>query len=442
MLGQPGLLVATALAIAVLIVLIARARWHPFIALAVVSLALGIVASVPPALAVRAFQDGLGATLASTAGVISLGAMMGKLLAISGGAETLTARVVALTGPRRIPWAFAAAGFIVGLPVFFSVGFVVLMPLAAAGAVVAGVPFVVAALPLAAGLSSAHGLTPPHPGPLAAIERLHADPGLVLLYGALAAIPATVLAGPVFARLVAGRVQLVPGSLLTTSAKADRPPGAGITLAVLLLPVMLMLTATAATAWLPAGTGATWIAVVGQPLVAMLAAVLVAAAVFGLRRGLRGRDVLAVCEEALAPVASILLVVGGGGGLGRVLDVAGVDDAIVAAAGSWHLSPIVLGWLAAVLLRVSVGSATVAITTAAGLVGPLADAAPGTNRELLVVAMGAGSLAASHVNDGGFWLVKEYLNASVAETLATWTVLETVIAVVGLAAVLVLDLVV
>jgi GntP family gluconate:H+ symporter len=205
---------------------------------------------------------------------------------------------------------------------------------------------------------------------------------------------------------------------------------------------MLMLIATAATAWLPAGPAASWIAAFGQPLVAMLAAALVAAAVFGLRRGLRGRDVLAVCEEALAPVASILLVVGGGGGLGRVLDVAGVDDAIVGAAASWRLSPIVLGWLAAALLRVSVGSATVAITTAAGLVGPLADATPGTNRELLVVAMGAGSLAVSHVNDGGFWLVKEYLNASVAETLATWTVLETVIAVVGLATVLVLNLLV
>ena len=438
--GEPMLLLATGLAIALLIVLIAHARWHPFIALAVVSLALGVVAGLPLAAAVRAFQDGLGATLASTAGVISLGAMMGKLLAVSGGAEALTARVVSLTGPRRIPWAFAAAGFIVGLPVFFSVGFVVLMPLAAAAASVAGVPFVVAALPLAAGLSSAHGLTPPHPGPLAAIERLHADPGLVVLSGAIAAVPATVLAGPLFARLVATRVRLVPGPLLASPANIDNPPGVALTLAVLLLPVVLMLAATAAPAWLPAGPAAAWIAALGQPLVAMIVTVLVSAAVFGLRRGLRGRDVLSVCEEALVPVASILLVVGGGGGLGRVLDAAGVDDAIVAAAGHWRLSPIVLGWVAAVLLRVSVGSATVAITTAAGLVAPLADAAPGTHRELLVVAMGAGSLAASHVNDGGFWLVKEYLNASVAETLATWTVLETVIAVVGLAAVLLLDL--
>jgi GntP family gluconate:H+ symporter len=172
----------------------------------------------------------------------------------------------------------------------------------------------------------------------------------------------------------------------------------------------------------------------------MLLAVLASAVVFGFRCGLGGRELLGACEESLAPIAGILLVVGAGGGFGRVLDVAGVDDAIVAVARTWPLSPLVLAWVAAALLRVSVGSATVAITTAASLVAPIADAAPGTSRELLVVAMGAGSLAVSHVNDAGFWLVKEYFNASVTETLATWTVLETIIAVVGLLAVLLLDL--
>ena len=437
--SEPMLLAATGVAIVALVALIVRARWHPFIALASVSVVLGIVAGLPPAGAVRAFQEGLGATLGSTAGVIALGAMLGKLLAVSGGAESLTARIVALTGARRMPWAFAAAGLVIGLPVFFSVGFVVLMPLAAAGAAAAGLPLLLTALPLAAGLSAAHGLTPPHPGPLAAIERLHADPGLVALYGVIAAIPAMMLAGPVLARLLASRVTLAPGALLsTTPVIRDHAPSAGTTLAVLLMPVVLMLAGTVATAWHL--SSAAWLSALGQPLVAMLLTVLVAGAVFGLRRGLSGRDVLAACDASLFPVAGILLVVGAGGGFGRVLDTAGVDDAIVAAAGSWHLSPLVLGWVAAALLRVSVGSATVAVTTAAGLVAPLADAAPGTNRELLVVAMGAGSLAASHVNDGGFWLVKEYFNASVAETLATWTVAETVISLAGLAAVLLLNL--
>jgi GntP family gluconate:H+ symporter len=202
-----------------------------------------------------------------------------------------------------------------------------------------------------------------------------------------------------------------------------------------------MLGGTTAALWLPpGGAAATWLSALGQPLVAMLLAVLASTIVFGFRCGLDAKALLTACEESLAPIASILLVVGAGGGFGRVLDRAGVDEAIVSVARDWPLSPIVLGWVAAVLLRLSVGSATVAITTAASLVAPIVDATPGTNRELLVVAMGAGSLAASHVNDAGFWLVKEYFNTSVTETLATWTVLETVIAVVGLAVVLLLNL--
>jgi GntP family gluconate:H+ symporter len=441
--GEPILLAATAVAIVALVALIARARWHPFVALSVVSLGLGFAVGLRPVDAVRAFQEGLGTTLGSTAGVISLGAMMGRLLALSGGAERLTARLIEVTGARRAPWAFAAAGLVIGLPVFFSVGFVLLMPLAFAASTAMSGPLSALALPLAAGLSAAHGLTPPHPGPLAALERLHADPGLVIVYGVLVAIPATIVAGPLFARLVAPRVNLVPGAIAAAgiSRRAPRQPSVPATLVTLLLPVLLMLGATAATLWMPAGTAfGPWAAAAGQPLVAMLLAVLASGVVFGLRCGLGSRDLLAACEESLAPIAGMLLVVGAGGGFGRVLDVAGVDDAIVGVARTLPLSPIVLGWVAAALLRIAVGSATVAITTAASLIAPLADAAPGTNRALLVVAMGAGSLAVSHVNDAGFWLVKEYLNASVAETLATWTVLETVIAVVGLAAVLLLDL--
>jgi GntP family gluconate:H+ symporter len=437
------LLAATALAIVVLIALIARARWHPFVALAVVSLGLGFAAGIRPADTVRAFQDGLGATLASTAGVIALGAMMGRLLALSGGAEALTTRIVALTGAARAPWAFAGAGLVVGLPVFFSVGFVLLMPLVYTAAQATAMPLLVLAMPLAAGLSAAHGLTPPHPGPLAALERLQADPGLVILYGVIAAVPAAIAAGPLLVRWSARHVTLVspawPGAAAPTLA--GRRPSVSATLFTLLLPVLLMLGGTAAALWMPRGSaGASWLAALGQPLVAMLIAVLASAVVFGLRCGLDAKALLAACEESLAPIAGILLVVGAGGGFGRVLDAAGVDEAIVAVARSWPLSPIVLGWAAAVLLRISVGSATVAITTAASLVAPIVDATPGTNRELLVVAMGAGSLAVSHVNDAGFWLVKEYFNASVAETLATWTVLETVIAVVGLAVVLLLNL--
>jgi GntP family gluconate:H+ symporter len=451
--GHTLLLAATAAAVVLLVALIARARWQPFVALSVVSLGLAFAVGLPPADAVRAFQDGLGATLASTAGVIALGAMMGRLLALSGAAESLTTRIISLSGPARAPWAFAGAGLVVGLPVFFSVGFVLLMPLVYAAAQATAVPLLVLAMPLAAGLSAAHGLTPPHPGPVAALERLHADPGLVILYGVLAAIPAAIAAGPLLVRLspkvVGPKVSPLGEALAGTGAPALRPhppgapprvPGATTTTVTLLLPVLLMLGGTTAALWLPPGSAAaTWLSALGQPLVAMLLAVLASTVVFGFRCGLDAKALLSACEESLAPIASILLVVGAGGGFGRVLDRAGVDEAIVSVARDWPLSPIVLGWVAAVLLRLSVGSATVAITTAASLVAPIVDATPGTNRELLVVAMGAGSLAASHVNDAGFWLVKEYFNTTVTETLATWTVLETVIAVVGLAVVLLLN---
>jgi GntP family gluconate:H+ symporter len=448
--GHTLLLAATATAIVVLVALIARARWQPFVALAVVSLGLGFAVGLRPADAARAFQDGLGATLASTAGVIALGAMMGRLLALSGAAEALTARVISLTGPARAPWAFVGAGLLVGLPVFFSVGFVLLMPLVYAAARATAMPLLMLAMPLASGLSAAHGLTPPHPGPLAALELLRADPGLVILYGVLAAIPAAIAAGPLLVRLLPKAVvkegltdspALARAGVGRTIGATARVPGTATTTITLLLPVLLMLSGTTAALWMPQDSvAATWLSALGQPLVAMLIAVLASTIVFGFRCGLDAKAVLAACEESLAPIASILLVVGAGGGFGRVLDSAGVDEAIVSVTRDWPLSPIVLGWVAAVLLRVSVGSATVAITTAASLVAPIVDATPGTSRELLVVAMGAGSLAVSHVNDSGFWLVKEYFGTSMARTLATWTVLETVIAVVGLAAVLVLDL--
>jgi GntP family gluconate:H+ symporter len=437
------LLLLTALAVLVLIAAMTWWRLHPFIALVLVSLGLGLAAGVPAVQVVRAFQDGLGATLGSIGGILALGAMLGRLLAMSGGAEVLTSRMLALAGPSRAPWMLALTAFVVGLPVFFAVGFVLLMPVVFALVQATGLSLVLLGLPLAAGLSAAHGLTPPHPGPLAAIERLHADPGLVILYGSMAGIPAALVAGPVLARWLNRRVTLTPGPLALAgraSGHATRAPGAVATLATVLLPVWLMLGATASALWLPSGsTLSAGLAAAGQPLVALLAAVLTGLVVFGRCCGFTGRALVTACEECLGPIASALLVVGAGGGFGKVLDVAGVDEAIVAAARTWALSPLVLGWVTAVLLRVSVGSATVAITTAASLVAPIADAAPGTNRELLVVALGAGSLAASHVNDGGFWLVKEYFNASVAETLKTWTVLETVIAIVGLVVVLVLD---
>jgi GntP family gluconate:H+ symporter len=446
-----SLLLLTAIAVAVLIVLVSVLRVHAAIALSVVALAVGVVAGMPPLDVVRAFQDGVGATLGSIALVIALGAILSALLARSGGAELVAAAAVANVSRRALPWAVGLIGFVLGTPVFFAVGLVLLVPIVAQVAAAAGVPALSLGLPLVSGLSVTHGLLPPHPGPLAAIGLLGADPGRTLLYGLLAAVPCTILSGPVFGGLIVPRLRpdagrQSPGTATApatgTSASRRTPPGPTATILTMLLPVILMLAGSLGAIALAGGPGRSLAQFAGNPLVAMLAAAITGFYVFGIRTGMGRAELLALTEESLAPIASILLIVAAGGGFGRVLDQAGVGRAIAGAASSLHLSPFVVGWTIAVLFRVGVGSATVAVTTAAGMMAPMLAATPGVSRELMVVALGAGALVASHVNDGGFWLVKEYLDLSVTEALATWTVLETIIAVVGLASVLGLSLVV
>jgi GntP family gluconate:H+ symporter len=370
--------------------------------------------------------------------------VLGKLLAESGGAVVVSNWLVRLLGTRRLDWALMLSGFIIGLPVFFQVGLVLLTPVLFTLLRQTGTPLVCLGVPLVAGLSAVHGLTPPHPGPLAAIERLGADTGGTLLYALVVALPVGILGGPVFGRIVGRRITIPPGGMaeqLTGHTTGTRAPSLAATLTTILLPVLLMLSAALAQTTLPDGPARRWISFAGSPLVAMLLATLVALYTFGRACGFDRARLLRFAEESLPPIASVLLVVGAGGGFGRVLDVAGVDSAIAEAMSGWQLSPLVLGWVIAALLRLSVGSATVACVTAASIMAPMVSALPTVNRELLVVSIGTGSLIASHVNDGGFWLVKEYFNMSVAQTVATWTVLETIIAVAGLAIVLLVGLV-
>jgi len=445
----PALLIAlTVGGVAVLVVLVSVVRLHAFLALTVVALALGLAAGLAPGDVVRSFQDGVGATLGAVALVIALGALLGTLLADSGGAQVVANALVRRVSVRQLPWAVGGIGFVLGTPVFFPVGLVLLVPVVRAIATAARVPFLLLAVPLIAGLSASHGLVPPHPGPIVAVGTLNADPGLSLVYSLVTALLATIVAGPVFALLIVPRIRrseeptdASPESVRHTET-VPTPPALLPTLATVLLPVILMLGGAVASLWLPLGYARTTAAFLGSPLVAMAAAVFAALAVFGWRRGVSTRGLLESAERSLWPVAGIVLVVGAGGGFGRVLDQAGVGRAIADAAAAQHLSPLVLGWVLAALLRLSVGSATVAIATAAGLMLPLLNSMPGINRELLVVSLGAGSVIASHVNDGGFWLVKEYLNLTVFETFAVWTVLETLIALAGLAGVLLLSLVV
>lgn len=436
----PLLLVAAG-GVALVVLLVTWVRLPAFVALTVASICVGVAARMPLADIPRAFQAGVGDTLGFVAMVIALGTVIGKLLAESGGAVVVSNALVRMLGERRVDWALMLSGFIIGLPVFFQVGLVLLAPVLFTVTRSTGTPLLRVAIPLLAGLSTTHGLIPPHPRPLAAIERLGADPGLTLFYALLVGFPVAIVSGPLFGRLISRRLHITGGAMadqLAGTSTSPRSPSLFVTVVTMLLPVLLMLAAALAQGILPDGTLRRVFVFAGTPLMAMLIATIVALFTFGRGCGFDRPRLLRFAEESLTPIASVLLVVGAGGGFGRVLDLAGVDTAIAQVMSGLQLSPPVLGWVIASLLRLSVGSATVAVVTAASIMVPIAAAAPEVNRELLVVSIGAGSLIASHVNDGGFWLVKEYLNMSVPQTFATWTLLETIISIAGLGGVLLL----
>ena len=431
------LLLAAFVAVVVLIALIAYAKVHPFIALTVVSIALGLASGMPVLTAIKAFQDGVGGVLGFIAVVVGLGTMLGKIMAESGAAARIATTLIAAFGERRLPWAMLFVGFIVGLPVFFQVGVVLLIPLVFSVARRTGLSVILIGLPLVAGLSVVHGMVPPHPAAMLAVSAYHADVGRTILYAIIVGLPTAALAGPIYARWIAPSIVLPafnPLAAQLEGAPVGTMPGFGISMLTVLMPVILMLLASAAdVSMAPDNTLRTVLDVVGHPIVALLLAVLFSFWSLG-RSAAWTRDQLQrFTNDCLAPTATIILVIGAGGGFNKVLIETGVGRAIAAVAISAHLSPLLLAWAIAGLIRVATGSATVAMTTAAGIVAPIALASPGTSAELLVLATGAGALMLSHVNDAGFWLIKEFFNMTVPQTLKTWTVTETIIGVAGFA---------
>jgi len=431
--------------VALVVALIAWLKMPAFVGLLIGSIFVGLAAGMPLADIPRAFQQGVGDTLGFTAIVIGLGTVIGKLLAESGGAIVVARALIAALGQRRLEWAIMLAALIIGLPVFFQVGLVLLAPVLFTLVHETKVPLLRLGIPLLAGLAAAHGLVPPHPGPLAAIERLGADPGRTLFYSLIVCVPTVVIAGPLFGRFITPRVNVQLGSVadqFVAVTPPARPPGLGITLTTILLPVILMLLSALAQQTMADGTARRIVALVGSPLVAMLVATVLSMYTFGIACGFDRARILKFADDSLGPIAGVLLVVGAGGGFGRVLVAAGADSAITHLIGHAHVSPLLLGYLIAVLLRLAVGSATVATITTASVMAPMLAGPVQANRDLLVIAIGAGSGIASHVNDGGFWLVKEYFNMSVGETIATWTVMETVLSIAAIIIVLLLALVV
>ncbi len=433
-------------AIVGIIVLIGRFNMNSILALAIAALGMGLVAGMNPAVIAKSFETGVGSVLGFVAGVIGLGAMLGKMLAESGGAEVVAGRIAKVFGPARADWAILCAALSIGAAVFFPVGFMLLLPIVFAISRTNNIPLMKLGIPLVAGLSAMHACVPPHPGPMIVIDQLKAHAGMTILYSLLVAIPMAIVAGPLFGHWILKRVRFdEPTAEATAQAKESpsNPPGFEITLATIFLPIVLMLVAGWADVKLEKTSPLRqWCDFFGGPLVSMLIAVLVSFYTFGTARGMTRRDILKHSNDCLGPLAATLLVVGAGGGFNQVLKDCGVAASIVRFAESAKLPPLVLGWMVAALIRTAVGSSTVAITTALGIVGPLAIAQGGVKLELLTVAMGAGSLFFSHVNDGGFWIVKDFFGISVAQTFKTWSVATVLASVVGLVLTLILQAVV
>ncbi len=432
-----------------LILLITRLKLHPFVALIIAAGFLGLSAGMPVATIVSSFQEGFGGVLGFVGVVLALalGTMLGKMMADSGGADQIAETLIRAFGKQRVHWAMMLAAFLVGIPLFFEIGFILLIPLVFIVARRSGVALVKVGIPLLAGLSAVHGLVPPHPGPLMAIGVFGADIGTTIFYGLLVALPTAAIAGPLYGSWIAKRIPGHASEDLVAPAvrepEAGSLPGFGVTLLTVLMPVALMLLKTGADVVLPDGHAVrAWLDLIGHPITALLLALLLSLYTFGHARGRDARQILGLLEKSLAPTAAIVMVIGAGGGFKQMLVNSGVGDVIGHLAVQARISPIVLAWLVAALIRIATGSATVATITGAGIVVPVIERMPGVNRELLVLATGAGSVILSHVNDAGFWMVKQYFNMSVTETFKTWTVMETLLSVIGLGFILLLSLVV
>ncbi|WEG11946.1 gluconate:H+ symporter [Pullulanibacillus sp. KACC 23026] len=436
------LLLMALLSIALVIVGVTVFKWHAFISLLFASVFLAIVSGLSMDKIATAYETGVGGTLGHIIGILALGTILGKMMADSGAGIRVANFFVNRFGERFLPWAMLLSGLIIGLPVFFEVGILIVLPLVISIYKTSKKNLLLIALPVIAGLSIVHGIVPPHPGAIAAITIYKANLGKVLLYSLIVAIPSAIIAGPLFAMWVKNHV--IPEgepNLIQVDENQSKLPGTGTSFFVILLPVILLIFSAVAPylKFLPAGFEKFFV-FIGSPVIALLISVFAAYFFLGYRQGRKGADLKKLTDECLLPVGSIALIIGAGGGFKEILIESGVGDVIAHFSTSMHLSPLVLAFVVAGLIRIATGSATVALTTAAGIVSPIIQHMTGVNLELLVITTGAGSLMFSHVNDAGFWMVKEYLGLTMKETFKTWTVLETILSFVAFAGAMILNI--
>lgn len=430
------------LGIILLFLLIAVFKLNAFISFIIVCLLVGILQGMELESVIQSIQTGIGNTLGFLVLILGLGAMLGKLVADSGAAQRITSKLVGSFGIKNIQWAVVIAGFIVGIPMFYTVGFVILIPLVFTVAAATNLPLIYVGLPMLASLSVTHGFLPPHPAPTAIASMFNASIGKTLLYGIIVAIPAIILAGPLFSRTIKNiKATPLPEFYNPVILKEHEMPKMGISVMSALLPVILIAFSTVLDYSLPQDFPARNLLVfIGNPVMAMLISVLVAIYTLGLARGKKMTEVMSSVSSSVSSITMVLLIIAGAGALKQILVDSGVSDYIGELLRGSTISPLILAWLIATILRVCIGSATVAGLTAAGIVLPLVTGSD-VKPELMVLAIGSGSLMLSHVNDGGFWLFKEYFNLSVKETLSTWTVMETMVGVIGIIGVLALNLI-
>jgi Gnt-I system high-affinity gluconate transporter len=432
-------LLILAFCIVCLILLITWGKVNPFLAFLVVSIVAALLLGMPLDKIARSVNKGIGDTLGSLVIVIVLGAMLGKLVAESGAAQKIAHTLRNVFGYKNLPWAMSLTGFIVGIPLFYNVGFVLLVPIIFSVAYSYKLPLIYVGLPMIASLSVMHGFLPPHPSPVALLSQFHADMGKTFFYGIMIAIPAIIIAGPLYAKTLKN-IKTNPTKVFTMHELSDEKlPRTMNSFISSLLPVIMIAITTIATSILHSdGSLKTIATFFAEPIIVMLITIIIATYTLGIYMGKPLTQVMNIYAEAVKDVSMILLIIGSAGILKQIFIDSGAGDQIAAALEQWKMPVLVLAWVITAVLRLCLGSATIAGLTAAGIVYPLTQQMP-IDANLVVLSIGAGSLFCSHVNDTGFWIFKEYFGISVKDTFRSWSVMESIVSVVGLIGVLVIN---